>query len=166
MKTQEAESPAIRLANVLSASPSTCASSRRGSSESDTFHKGETVVPIDRRDFLIGSASAAAGLWASSVATARGEPAASTPKSGARLSNPIAVSTYSFWRYRAARMRIEDCNELPESCASTSTAAMFRWNTRAARTPERPSPRAWRSCARLSPRRSFMPARILCDVWT
>ena len=66
-------------------------------------------MPIDRRDFLIGSASAATGLCASSVATARGEPAASTPKSGARLSNPIAVSTYSFWRYRAARMTIEDC---------------------------------------------------------
>lgn len=62
-----------------------------------------------RRGFLIGSASAAAGLWASSVAVARGEPAASTPESGARLSNPIAVSTYSFWRYRAARMTIEDC---------------------------------------------------------
>ena len=66
-------------------------------------------MPIGRRDLLIGSASAAAGLCASSVATARGEPAASTPRSGARLSNPIAVSTYSFWRYRAARMRIEDC---------------------------------------------------------
>ena len=62
-----------------------------------------------RRGFLIGSASAAAGLWASSVAIARAEPAASTPESGARLSNPIAVSTYSFWRYRAARMTIEDC---------------------------------------------------------
>lgn len=66
-------------------------------------------MPIGRRDLLIGSASATAGLCTSLAATARGEPAASTPKSGARLSNPIAVSTYSFWRYRAARMRIEDC---------------------------------------------------------
>ena len=69
------------------------------------------MLPVGRRDFLIGSASATAGLWASSVATARGEPAASTRESGGRLSNPIAVSTYSFWRYRAARMRIEDCIE-------------------------------------------------------
>ena len=63
---------------------------------------------VDRRKFLAGSV-AATGLWASSVATARGEPAASTPESGARLSNPIAVSTYSFWRYRAAKLKIEDC---------------------------------------------------------
>ena len=66
-------------------------------------------MTIDRRDFLIGAASAAAGAWASTVATARGEPAASTPESGARPGNPIAVSTYSFWRYRASKMTIEDC---------------------------------------------------------
>ncbi len=63
----------------------------------------------DRRKFLIGSAAAATGLWASSGSTAQTEPAASTPESGARLSNPIAVSTYSFWRYRAAKLKIEDC---------------------------------------------------------
>ncbi|MBC8877185.1 MAG: sugar phosphate isomerase/epimerase [Planctomycetes bacterium] len=63
----------------------------------------------DRREFLIGSA-AAAGLWASSGAKGQADPAASTPESGARRSNPIAVSTYSYWRYRAgAKLKIEDC---------------------------------------------------------
>ena len=64
----------------------------------------------DRRTFLIGSAASAAGLWACSGATARAEATASARDSGARRSNPIAVSTYSFWRYRAgARLKIEDC---------------------------------------------------------
>jgi len=64
----------------------------------------------DRREFLIGSAAAATGLWASSDANGQAEPAASTPESGARRSNPIAVSTYSYWRYRAgAKLKIEDC---------------------------------------------------------
>src|SRR5439155_1557918 len=52
------------------------------------------------------SAAAAAGL----AATAR---AADTPKqdasSGARRGNPIAVSTYSFWHLRGAKVPIEDC---------------------------------------------------------
>jgi len=64
----------------------------------------------DRREFLIGSAAAATGLWASSDANGQAEPAASTPESGARRSNPIAVSTYSYLRYRAgAKLKIEDC---------------------------------------------------------
>ena len=64
----------------------------------------------DRRTFLIGSAASAAGLWACSCATAQAETTASALGSGARRSNPIAVSTYSFWRYRAgARLKIEDC---------------------------------------------------------
>ena len=64
----------------------------------------------DRRKFLIGSAAAATGLWASSGANAQSESAAPTPESGARRSNPIAVSTYSYWRYRAgAKLKIEDC---------------------------------------------------------
>jgi len=65
-------------------------------------------VNIDRRSFLAGSV-AAAGLWGSPGATAQAEPTNATPESGARRSNPIAVSTYSFWRYRAKRMTIEDC---------------------------------------------------------
>ena len=65
-------------------------------------------MTVNRRRFLAGSA-AAAGLWASSGAAAQPEPTNATPESGARLSNPIAVSTYSFWRYRAAKMTIEDC---------------------------------------------------------
>ena len=42
--------------------------------------------------------------------TARAEPQSHESESGARRGNPIAVSTYSFWRYRAdARLKIEDC---------------------------------------------------------
>jgi len=64
----------------------------------------------DRRRFLIGSATSAAGLWSCSGMTVKAEPTGSVPESGARRSNPIAVSTYSFWRYHAAaRMKIEDC---------------------------------------------------------
>ncbi len=63
---------------------------------------------VDRRKFLAGSTTAAA-LWASSAAAAQAEPAGAAPGSGARRGNPIAVSTYSFWRYRAAKLRIEDC---------------------------------------------------------
>lgn len=62
----------------------------------------------DRRQFLTGSASAAALLAATGTA-ARGEQSASPVPSGARRGNPIAVSTYSFWRYRDAKMKIEDC---------------------------------------------------------
>jgi len=64
-----------------------------------------------RRDFLTKVASAAA-LASSTGGLARGEEAASPLSSGARQGNPIAVSTYSFWRYRAEKMPIEDCIEL------------------------------------------------------
>lgn len=63
-----------------------------------------------RRDFLTGVVSAAA-LATSTGAIARGEETA-PPPSGGRRGNPIAVSTYSFWRYRDAKMQIEDCIDL------------------------------------------------------
>jgi len=69
-----------------------------------------------RREFLIRSAAIAAGVWAGSEVNAEGVPNTeatmddSFPRSaGTRTTNPIAVSTYSFWRYRAERMKIEDC---------------------------------------------------------
>lgn len=59
---------------------------------------------LDRRSFLTGSAAAAMSLaGGSAAAAASSAPAnkqdAGSPRSGARISNPIAVSTYSFWRY-------------------------------------------------------------------
>jgi len=68
-------------------------------------------MAIDRRRVLLGAAGAAAGRVAAVAGAA--QPAKEAARSGARISNPIAVSTYSFWRYRAgARLKIEDCIEL------------------------------------------------------
>jgi len=62
---------------------------------------------MNRRKFLLQSSAAAAGLGA--LGARRGD-GASQAASGARRGNPIAVSTYSFWRYRAdSRLKIEDC---------------------------------------------------------
>jgi len=64
---------------------------------------------IDRRGLLVASAAGAVGA----VMPGRGVQAAPAPPGaapGGWRGNPIAVSTYSFWRYRAAsRLRIEDC---------------------------------------------------------
>lgn len=73
---------------------------------------------MNRRDFIIG-ASAALGLGA---ATSRSradddqtKPAAAEklPNSGARTSNPIAVSTYSFWHFEEkAKYSIPQCIDM------------------------------------------------------
>ncbi len=63
---------------------------------------------MDRRDFLLRSVGAAA-LGAMGVEGRGAEPQDSSP-SGARPGNPIAVSTYSFWRYQAAsKLTIDAC---------------------------------------------------------
>ncbi len=65
---------------------------------------------MNRRKFLLVSSAAAAGFGA--LGARRGDGASQVPKAaaGARRGNPIAVSTYSFWRYRAdSRLKIEDC---------------------------------------------------------
>jgi len=68
---------------------------------------------VNRREFLIGTTATTAGLGALS---ATAEQAASAPiasAAGPRRGNPIAVSTYSFWRYRAgSKLEIEDCIRL------------------------------------------------------
>ena len=65
---------------------------------------------VNRRGFLLGPAAAAAAVSAPRAMAAQ---AAAAPKAGQpprRRGNPIAVSTYSFWRYRAgAKLKIEDC---------------------------------------------------------
>jgi len=61
---------------------------------------------LDRRTLL--AAAAAAGMGAAPHAAAAA-PAAPAP-AGPRQGNPIAVSTYSFWRFQeGAKRKIEDC---------------------------------------------------------
>jgi L-ribulose-5-phosphate 3-epimerase len=66
-------------------------------------------VPIDRRNFckqMIAAAAAAAATRPSGFAQA--EPAPETPP--AERGNPIAVSTYSFWRFKDdSKLSIEKC---------------------------------------------------------
>jgi sugar phosphate isomerase/epimerase len=60
---------------------------------------------MDRRTFLSTSLGAAVGLGALPAATW-----ADDPKSGARVGNPIGVSTYSFWRFLPdMKLSMEDC---------------------------------------------------------
>ncbi len=62
-----------------------------------------TMEQVNRRRFLAGSAAALAG------AAATGQAADVKPKSK-RRGNPIAVSTYSFWRFKEGmKMPIEKC---------------------------------------------------------
>lgn len=64
---------------------------------------------MKRRGFLFGSAAAAAGLgtFAAGGAVAAEPP---VPPTAPRPTNRIAVSTYSYWRYRAdSKLKIEDC---------------------------------------------------------
>jgi len=64
---------------------------------------------IDRRQLLVSSV---AGGMAAVVSMGGPQAAATAPAAtgGGWRGNPIAVSTYSFWRYRAAsRLKIEDC---------------------------------------------------------
>ncbi len=70
-------------------------------------------MTVDRRKFLVGSATAAAGLGASAATAADAEPQKQVSGPGARRGNPIAVSTYSYWRYRAgSKLTIDRCIEL------------------------------------------------------
>lgn len=66
-------------------------------------------MTIDRRRFLISTAASVGGLCVSSSVTAQTELAAAS-NTGARGGNPIAVSTYSYWRYRSGeKLKIENC---------------------------------------------------------
>jgi len=68
-------------------------------------------MPPSRRTFLSTTAAAAAATAASlhGIVPARAAedapPADDKPASGARLTNPLAVSTYSFWRFRNRDMQ-------------------------------------------------------------
>lgn len=67
-----------------------------------------------RRELLRGSAAAAVGLALTSAAAFGAEPdaetAAASSAKGKRRPNPIAVSTYSFWRFRDdSKLSVERC---------------------------------------------------------
>jgi len=63
---------------------------------------------MNRRKFILASTAAATGSLGSQAGGSQVQPAVTAP--GARTGNPIAVSTYSFWRYRAeSKFKIEDC---------------------------------------------------------
>ena len=65
---------------------------------------------MDRRTFLRASAATTA---ATALPAAAQEAAAEWPASGARGGNPIAVSTYSYWRYGVGRrLSIAECIRL------------------------------------------------------
>ncbi|MFT5241577.1 MAG: L-ribulose-5-phosphate 3-epimerase [Candidatus Promineifilaceae bacterium] len=61
----------------------------------------------NRRDFMGVAGAAAASVWLPSVASTAEPIVASLP------ANPIAVSTYSYWRYRRdSKLSIEECIDL------------------------------------------------------
>jgi len=66
------------------------------------------MIPSDRRQFL-SQAAIAVGAGAVSTVSLAAEPAASAQKPSSR-GNPIAVSTYSFWRFKDdSKVPIETC---------------------------------------------------------
>ncbi|MCA9246172.1 MAG: sugar phosphate isomerase/epimerase [Planctomycetales bacterium] len=71
-------------------------------------------MQVSRRQWVAAVAAATAGSVAGRARGEGEEDAAASPtteaSSGARRGNPIAVSTYSFWRYRAGeRLGIDKC---------------------------------------------------------
>ena len=69
---------------------------------------------IDRRGFLVGAVGVAGGLGAASCSLGQSERKGSSAEKGGKLrrGNPIAVSTYSFWRFkRDLKLPIESCIE-------------------------------------------------------
>lgn len=65
---------------------------------------------LNRRHLLTGSVAATLGSGTFTFKTAQARQETAARDSGARPGNPIAVSTYSFWRYRAdSKLKIEDC---------------------------------------------------------
>ncbi len=67
-------------------------------------------MAASRRNFLIRSAASVAGVATLAGISTKTGAAAEPVDSGARVSNPIAVSTYSYWRYRSdAKLKIDQC---------------------------------------------------------
>jgi sugar phosphate isomerase/epimerase len=70
-------------------------------------------MSIDRRQFLAGTGAAALGMGVRGRAAEAQERPSATAGPGGRPGNPIAVSTYSFWRYRTdSKLKIDQCIRL------------------------------------------------------
>jgi sugar phosphate isomerase/epimerase len=68
---------------------------------------------MKRRNFLIGSATIPAVMNGLAASVPGEEASGEAVVSGARIGNPIAVSTYSFWRFReGSKLTIEECIRL------------------------------------------------------
>lgn len=68
---------------------------------------------MDRRDFLRRSSIPAIALAAGACNPSNSQAQDQTAKGSTRKSNPIAVSTYSYWRFREdSKLPIEDCIDL------------------------------------------------------
>jgi sugar phosphate isomerase/epimerase len=69
-------------------------------------------MSTNRRQFISASAAATFGL-AMGGGRLHADPPPEATETGRRPSNPIAVSTYSYWRYRAdSKLKIEECIRL------------------------------------------------------
>lgn len=67
------------------------------------------MAHVDRRAFMAGSVAALAGTGVTGRAAEK-TPAAGSNDPGARRGNPIAVATYSFWRFKDnLKLPIETC---------------------------------------------------------
>jgi len=75
------------------------------------FESGEKRMSLNRRSFVASSAAASLGLGSAGSLQARSlESNSQESLSGARMTNPIAVSTYSFWQFRRdTGITTEDC---------------------------------------------------------
>jgi L-ribulose-5-phosphate 3-epimerase len=68
------------------------------------------MTQVDRRAFVAGSVAALAGIGVTGHAAEKPSGAQAANDSGARRGNPIAVSTYSFWRFKDdLKLPIETC---------------------------------------------------------
>ena len=64
------------------------------------------MAQVDRRAFMAGSVAALAGIGATSRSAVKGAESSSSTRRG----NPIAVSTYSFWRFKdGLKMPFDKC---------------------------------------------------------
>ena len=70
----------------------------------------KTMELMGRRRFLVGAGGAVAGLGLASRLAGQGGVASADSGGGARRGNPMAVSTYSFWRFKdGLKLPIEQC---------------------------------------------------------
>jgi sugar phosphate isomerase/epimerase len=75
-------------------------------------HTIQEPSAMNRRQFVSVSAATALGL-ANGTGRLPAAESRELPPAGRRPSNPIAVSTYSYWRYRAgSKLKIEECIRL------------------------------------------------------